>query len=239
MFAYAQKASYDSTKIDWKTVQNDSMGSLCQRCNDGDLAACNKYITLLKHFKDSTSFDEAQLLAFWEDKSIMLGSLINTEEHEGKNSPHYISKKERWDVMPKRYIDTGHIFHGPPIFLTKMSCYFHTNGDNKDKDTQLNAIVFQKDHVIAQLICCTTTEFPAKSYNGTFDMPIQYKTSKEDLMHDCTYQISIRAVGNDNWEFDAFLKATFSDGSTLSWTFLNWELNSKHSDMPLLNFGLK
>jgi hypothetical protein len=244
--AYSQKKPSDTLKIDWKIFHSDTLNSIWQKCNDGDMASCSAYIKLLKHWEDSSKIDEARTIAFWEDKSLLLNQVANAEIHFGKGSPQYDSAKKRYENMPKDYTHEGGAFYCPTcpviVYLTSISVCFITTGDDKDWNTQVDAQVMQRNHLVAQLICCSggnpSTRFDRGHNTGALKMVLYELVKKEDLGSTCTFVINTIPVGNDNWEFNAYVHATFSDGTTRDWPLLGIAMNAMHSHLCAQNFPL-
>jgi hypothetical protein len=133
----------------------------------------------------------------------------------------------------------GHIRYGQGK-LTKIEYWFHTTKNDKDWDTEVVANIVYNGRVIAGQSCCgsdhNADHWNNRSNSPRMDMPVAEQVGMKELS-EAVYKVGIRAGrsrftpnGNDKWEFDGELRATFSDNRHLRWSWQGLALESKNSN---------
>lgn len=237
-----------------KSQQVDSAKtkSMCKFCIDGNKDSCTALINFLKSQEANKALDieSARIVAYWQDRLIMLNQ-VEAVKASG-DSAKYKMAKMKYQQMPDVSVTKNYTFTGPPLILQKLEVSFYTYGDNKDWDTHLYATLRKNGQTVASLDCCNSgrpegtnpgTEFRTRTFNGPFNIPVTGNISEEELANTSSFEIGIRANGNDNWEFFVYLKATFNDGSVRRWTYMSnpelHPLNSRHGDFPVIVLPLR
>jgi hypothetical protein len=112
--------------------------------------------------------------------------------------------------------------------LTGASITFHTTDtDDKDFDTNVTITVRQNDGVLAARISDDFGLFPNNSDSGPFRLVTENHSTRSSL-ESGSVEIHIEPVGDDRWTFNFFLDLVLSDGSHLSASADDVDLDQLH-----------
>ena len=111
----------------------------------------------------------------------------------------------------------------PQTPLTSVRARFHTASDDKDADTKLTITIARGADEFAILENITGL-FPDHSENGPFALNLLGPVTRGDLQPDAFMRLGFVAVGNDTWQFNAFLELEYGDGSRQQYQWFNKQL---------------
>ena len=112
--------------------------------------------------------------------------------------------------------------------LSGASISFHTTDtDDKDFDTNVTVTVRQNDGVLAARISDDFGLFPNNSDSGPFQLVTENHSTRSSLQSGSA-EIHIEPVGDDRWTFNFFLDLVLSDGSHLSASADDVDLDQQH-----------
>ncbi len=103
---------------------------------------------------------------------------------------------------------------GDNAILTRASVSFHTNDEDKDDDTRVDATVRLMDQTVVASIADQFGHFDDHSDAGPFDLLITQAATRGALKTG-SVGIKIEPNGNDTWRFNFFLDLLFDDGAHL------------------------
>ena len=116
--------------------------------------------------------------------------------------------------------------------LTNCKITFNTLDDDKDFDTLLTISVRDHNNTLAAYTSNTYGCFHDEHPNGPYALEIRNPSTKESLQNG-TINLNVNPVGNDTWRFNFTLNLIFSDGSSLSASANNIELNEDNTNITL------
>ena len=103
---------------------------------------------------------------------------------------------------------------GDNAMLTRASVSFHTNGEDKDGDTQVEVTVRLIDQTVVASIADAFGPFDDNSDAGPFDLLITQAATRGALKTG-SVAVKIHPVGRDTWRFNFFLDLFFDDAAHL------------------------
>ena len=115
--------------------------------------------------------------------------------------------------------------------LTDAQILFHTNDDDKDQDTVLEASLICGNQQIARIEPITNERFEDGSDKGPYSfspLRIKYPRSRISV---CALRIRIGPKGHDNWRFNATLTLTFSGGEQQTSSYDDIKLSQDNRGM--------
>ena len=120
--------------------------------------------------------------------------------------------------------------------LRNAQITFRTNGDNKNKET--NVTVEVRDNVgdLAARISDPFNEFKDQTTNGPFSLEVLKKEEKA-LLDGGSVLLRIDPKGPDSWDFNFILELYFDDGTRLSASADGLQLNEEQLETQI--FGIE
>lgn len=125
--------------------------------------------------------------------------------------------------------------------LASMTYQFKTTTNDKDWDTAVAVHVICNNHDVAYRECCgadrRADHWDNDSHSQILDLPLTEMPTK-NVLDACTFRVTARARGNDEWHFEAYLFSKYNDGSKRDWRFLGGGLNSRSSNIAIQDFPM-
>jgi hypothetical protein len=109
-----------------------------------------------------------------------------------------------------------------------------TGGPNKDFNTNISVSVIDNSGTIVAHLSSTEGNFPYPSNEGPFQLALTETTALKSSLVGAPVRIHIDPVGNDDWSFNAFAEAQFSDGSALTGQVDGIQLGDSQEDVDMV-----
>jgi len=119
---------------------------------------------------------------------------------------------------------------------------FRTTANDKDYDSQTGVEIICNGHNVAQDFAHSadrnSDHWNNNSDNGPWPLNFSDKTVTKGELRNCAYRVSLTANGNDEWVGNGKLSISFSDGTTWTWQFNGFDLNSRGSHTESRTFDM-